>query len=96
MDEHAGDAYTTATALVAEAIRSYRTAHPLPVWEESRIQIAEPGDALWEAWRTSSGMEGDPDRSEVALSCDGHGQFYGCVEAALADLWRYYADDEEA
>lgn len=88
--------FTTATALVAEAIQAYKEAHDIPTWEDSLIQIAEPGDELWTQWQADSGsrMQGDPAHSEIALQVEGYGQFYGCVEAAIADLPRYFMAEE--
>ena len=84
---------TTATALVVEAIRTFKEAHDIPAWEDSLIQIAEPGEDLYDAWREAPHMQGDPDHAEIALRQAGFGAFYGCVEAAIEDLWRYFDAD---
>ena len=61
---------------------------------------------LWTQWTTdtvlpdgsilvaASGMCGNPGHSEIALRVAGEGQFYGCVEAAIADLARYFMAEE--
>ena len=106
MEAPAAPQVTTATALVVEAIRDYKETRDIPAWEDSLIEIAEPGDLLWTQWATdtvlpdgsilvaASGMCGNPDRSEIALRVAGEGQFYGCVEAAIADLPRYFMAEE--
>jgi hypothetical protein len=85
---------TTAMAILIEAIRAYKDAHNIPAWEDDLIQIAEPGDEDWIAWQhDGTHIEGDPAHAEVALCIEGYGTYYGCVEAAVADLWKYFADD---
>ena len=84
---------TTATALVIEAIRTFKEKHDIPSWEDSLIQIAEPGEDLYEEWREVASMQGDPDHAEIALYQEGFGQFYTCVEAAIEDIWQYFDAD---
>lgn len=89
--------HTTATAILIEAIDVYKDAHNIPPWEDDLIQIAEPGDELWRHWQEDGGyrMDGDPIKSEVALCVEGFGCFYGCVEAAIAALPRYFCEEPQ-
>jgi hypothetical protein len=89
------DEHTTAAAIMQAAIHAERERRHFPAWEDDRIEVAVPGDEHWTDWASGSGMDGDPTRSEIALRVDGDGQFYGCLEAAIADLWRYFYDEFE-
>ena len=90
--------YTTALAIMSEALAAYLREHQLDAWMASWVEIATPGQPRWqELSRRGTGllMGGDPVRSEIALCREGRGQFYGCVEAAIADLRAYFCDEEE-
>ena len=85
---------TTATAILLDAIGAYRESHGIPPWEDDLLQIAEPGEDLYDEWRNAHRMDGDPAQSEIAMRCDGFGTFYGSVEAAVADVRSYFCEDD--
>jgi hypothetical protein len=78
-------------AAVCAALQTYYTAHGVP--DEARLQVAVPGDDLWDDWRTAPRMLGDPDTAVVALRSPryaGYGGYYASAEGAIANIEGYF------
>ena len=87
----------TPRTIFLDALRTERARRDFGDHDEQWIQVAIPSDALWDTLSTRVVLLGDREHAEIAVYYDGFGLYYSCVEAAIADIPRYFltADDPQ-